>query len=148
MANVGTVRIYRPDPAFGDEMHRSGRATYSVRRLSPTRVAIAVMGEVDATNGRDLGRYVERHTGISRQLVLDLRAVDFFGGLGFTALYYIAVHCTRNDVDWTIVGGHPVRRLLSICDAEGELPLADDLPAALARLDRLAQCRHHVAPTG
>ena len=64
---------------------------------------------------------------VRRQLVLDLRAVDFFGGHGFTALYYIAVHCTRSDADWTIVGGHPVRRLLSICDAEGELPLAESL---------------------
>ncbi|HET7667971.1 MAG TPA: STAS domain-containing protein [Mycobacterium sp.] len=148
MANVGTVRIYRPDPAVTDEIERCGRATFSVRRLSATRVAVAVVGDVDATNSRELGRYVERHTGISRQLVLDLRAVDFFGGHGFTALYYIAVHCTRSDVDWTIVGGHPVRRLLSICDAEGELPLAESLPAALSRLDRVAQCRHHVASTG
>jgi anti-anti-sigma factor len=148
MADVGTVRIYRPDPVFADEMQRYGRATFSVRRLSPTRVAVAVRGDIDATNGRALGHYVERHTGISRQLMLDLRAVDFFGGKGFTALYYIAVHCSRNDVDWMIIGSHPVRRLLSICDAEGELPLADDLPAALARLDRLARCRHRVAPAG
>ena len=148
MANVGTVRIYRPDPASTDEMQRCGCATFSVRRLSATRITVAVMGDIDATNGRALGHYVERHTGISRQLVLDLRAVDFFGGQGFTALHYIAVHCTRSDVDWTIVCGHPVRRLLTICDAEGEFPLADDLLAALARLDRVAQCRHRVAPTG
>ena len=146
MANVGTVRIYRPDPAFADEMQRCGRATFSVRRLSSTRVAVAVMGDIDATNGRALGYYVERHTGISRQLMLDLRAVDFFGGKGFTALYYIAVHCTRSDVDWVIVGGSPVRRLLSICDPDGGLPIVDDLPSALDRLDRHAQCHQHVAP--
>ena len=148
MADVGTVRIYRPDPVFADEMQRYGRATFSVRRLPPTGVAFEVGGNSDATNCRCRAHYVERHTGISRQLMLDLRAVDFFGGKGFTALYYIAVHCSRNDVDWMIIGSHPVRRLLSICDAEGELPLADDLPAALARLDRLARCRHHVAPAG
>ena len=148
MANVGTVRIYRPDPALACELHRCGRATFSVRRLSPTRLAVAVVGDIDATNCRALGHYVERHTGISKQLVLDLRAVDFFGGQGFAALHYISVHCTRSDVDWMIVGGHPVRRLLSICDAEGELPLADDLLSALARLDRRGQCRKHVAPAG
>ena len=75
----------------------------------------------------ETAHYVERHTGISKQLVLDLRAVDFFGGHEFTALYYISVHCARNDVDWMIIGSHPVRRLLSICDPEGELPLVDDL---------------------
>jgi anti-anti-sigma regulatory factor len=99
------------------------------------------MGDVDALNARELGRYVERHTHLSKQLVLDLRAVDFFGTQAFTALYYICVYCTRSDVDWIIVGGFPVRRLLSICDPEGELPFVDDLSSGLARLDRLAQCR-------
>jgi anti-anti-sigma regulatory factor len=105
------------------------------------------LGDVDATNGRTLAHYVERHTGISRQLVLDLRAVNFFGGPGFSALHYISVHCARCDVDWMIVGGSPVRRLLSICDPDSELPLVDDLPSALARLDRSTQCHQHVAST-
>lgn len=147
MAPVGTVRIYRPDPASADGLKRLGRATFAVRHLSSTRMAVAVVGEIDAVNGRGLGRYVERHTGISTQLVLDLRAVDFFGTQGFTALYYINVHCARADVDWVIVGSPPVRRVLAICDPDGELPLVDDLRSALARLDRHAQCRRPVAPT-
>jgi anti-anti-sigma regulatory factor len=148
MPAVGTIRINRPDPASANELQRCGRATFAVRRLSSTRVTVAVMGELDALNGRALGRYVERHTGVSRQLVLDLRAVDFCGTEAFTAFYYISVHSARSDADWMIIASHPVRRLLSICDPEGELPLADDLPSALARLDRFAQCHHHAAPTG
>jgi anti-anti-sigma factor len=144
MAAVGTIRLYRPDSALEDELQRCGRATFALRHPSSTRVAVAVVGDIDAVNGRALGRYVERHTRISQQLVLDLRAVDFCGTHAFTALYYVSVHCARSDVDWMIVGSHPVRRLLSICDPEGELPLADDLPSALARLDRLPQCRHQV----
>jgi anti-anti-sigma factor len=112
------------------------------------RCAVSVVGEIDAVNGRELGRFIERHTGISIQLVLDLRAVDFFGSQGFTTLHYISVHCTRSDVDWIIVGSPPVQRLVSICDPEGELPLVEDLPSGLARLDRLANCRHHAAPAG
>jgi hypothetical protein len=79
--------------------------------------------------------------------VVDLRAVDFFGGQAFTALYYISVRCARGDVDCVIIGSPPVRRLLSICDPGGDLPLVDDLPCALERLDRLAQ-RHHIDPAG
>ena len=101
--------IYRSDPASADELHRCGRATFSVRRLSPTRLAVAVVGDIDATNCRALGHYVERHTGISRQLVLDLRAVDFFGSQAFTALYYISLRCANSDVDWMIIGSPPVR---------------------------------------
>jgi anti-anti-sigma factor len=129
-------------------MQRCGRATFSARRLSPTRTAVAVLGEIDAVNARALARYVESHTGISRQLVLDLRAVDFFGTHGFTALYYISVHCARSDVDWVIVGSPPVRRLLEICDRDGELPRVDDLASALRRLDRFARCHQHASSAG
>ena len=144
MAAVGAVRIDYPETVSVDEMQRCGRATFSLRRPSSTRTAVAAVGEIDAVNGRALGRYVESHTGISKQLVLDLRAVDFVGTQAFTALYYISVHCARTDVDWTILGSAPVRRLLAICDPEGELPLADDVLSGLARLDRHAQCHHSI----
>ena len=148
MAAVGTMRTYHPDPGPVDELQHGGRATFAVRQTCPTRAAVAVIGDVDALNSRELGRYVERHTHLSKQLVLDLRAVDFFGGQAFTALYYISVYCACSDVDWIIVGSPPVRRLLSICDPEGELPLVDDLSSGLTRLDRLAQRRYHITPSG
>ena len=141
---AGTVRMFRPDPAPVDDLQRCGRATLAVRHPSPTRAAVAVVGDVDAVNARELGRYVERHTQKSKQLVLDLRAVDFFGCQAFTALYYVGVYCARRDVDWIIVGGPPVQRLMSICDPEGELPLVDDLSSGRTRLDRLAQCRYAI----
>jgi anti-anti-sigma factor len=143
-----TVRIFRSDPGSADEQRQCGRATFAARRLSPTRLAVAVMGDLDAANSRELGHFVETHTGISRQLVLDLRAVDFAGTQAFTALYYISVHCARNDVDWVIVAGPAMARLLSICDPEGELPLVDDLSVGLARLSRSARCRQHVPSAG
>ncbi len=148
MAAVGTVRIGSPNPASVDEYRQCGRATFAVRRLSTSRLAVAVIGELDAGNGRNLGRFVEQHTGISRQLVLDLRAVDFAGTQAFTALYYISVHCARSDVDWIIVASHPVRRLLSICDPDCELPLVDDLPSGLQHLTRSARCHQHVPSAG
>ena len=141
MAAIKTERIFGSSTSSDEDQTRCGSAVFATRPCSSNRIAIAVLGEVDAVNGREFARYVERHTRVSRQLVLDLRAVDFFGSQGFTALFYISVHCTRSDVDWAIVASPPVRRLLSICDPESELPLAEDLGAALSRLDRLAQRR-------
>ncbi|KWX67032.1 STAS domain-containing protein [Mycobacterium sp. NAZ190054] len=148
MVAVSTEHTYRPAVAQTEEQQRSGNATFAARHCSSHRVAVAVIGEIDAVNGRALARYVERHTRVSRQLVLDLRAVDFFGSQGFTALYYISVHNARNDVDWVIVGSPAVQRLLAICDPDGELPLTGDLSSGLARLDRLAHSRHHVKWSG
>lgn len=144
----GTIRLYRPDPASAERSMQHGRATFVIERQTPTRTEITVIGDIDAANGRALGSYVERHTGTSRQMILDLRAVDFFGSQGFTALYYISVHCTRSDVDWMVLGGPPVRRLLSICDPDGELPLATDSEPASARLDQLARRRHRTMSVG
>ena len=132
-------------PAPGDDRKRCGNATFAARRCTRHRIAVGVRGEIDALNGRDFGRYVVNHTRASQQLILDLRAVDFFGTQGFKALYYISVHCARADVDWTIVASRPVRRLLAICDPGGELPLADNLRSALSRLDRIAHSRHHTS---
>ncbi|MGA5466051.1 STAS domain-containing protein [Mycobacterium sp. NPDC050041] len=127
-----------------DGVELTGRAAFAVRRHSPARVVVTVDGEIDATNGRALGRFVERHTGISTQLVLDLSDVEFFGCQGFRALYYIGVHCARSDVDWALVGSPAVRRLLQILDPNNELPLVEDLAAAESRLDCLARC-HRLA---
>jgi anti-anti-sigma factor len=148
MTTAAPVRMHRMDAASADDLHHCGRATFAVRHSSSTRVVVAVVGEIDAVNARALGSYVEGHLRLSKQLMLDLRAVDFVGTQAFKALYYVSVRCARRDVDWIVVGSHPARRLLSICDPEGELPLVDDLLSGLARLDHLAQCRYHSAPAG
>jgi anti-anti-sigma factor len=128
-------------PAVG-ETQKCGRAAFEVHHLTAERVRIAVTGEIDATNRQALGRFVERHIRISQQLVVDLCKVDFFDSQGFTALYYVSVHCARRDVDWMIVGNRVVDRILRICDSEGELPVVDDLGAAVDRLDRCAKYHH------
>jgi anti-anti-sigma factor len=144
MAAVGTSRLYRPELAWMEKPEACHRARFAMRRLSSSRVLVTVEGDIDATNGRSLGRYVERNTGASMQLVLDLSGVNFFGTEGFAALHYISVSCARNDMDWMIVGGRDVQRLVRICDPEEILPLADRLESALARLDRIAG-RHNPA---
>jgi anti-anti-sigma factor len=141
MIDVGTIRVFRPDPATAEAPQLRGRAVFSIRPLSPTLSVVTAVGEVDATNGRDLGRYVECHTAAGTQLIVDLTGVTFFGSQGFSALHYMGVSCTRSDVDWVIVPGGEVRRLLRVCDPQGELPLADSVDSARARLERVTR-RH------
>jgi anti-anti-sigma factor len=148
MAALGTVERRKLINAWTHDVQRCGSATFSVRHSVPTRVVVAVVGDIDAFHARALGRYVERHVRMSKQLVLDLRAVDFAGAQAFTALYYISVHCARRDVDWIIIGSRSVRRLLSLLDPDGELPMVDDLATGLSRLDHLAQCHYRIAGAG
>ncbi len=148
MIDVGTVRIFRPDPSTAEAPQQCGRAVFSIRSLSPTLFVITASGEIDATNGRELGRYVERHTAPATQLIVDLSEVSFFGSQGFSALHYMSVSCTRIDVDWVVVPGGEVRRLLRICDPQGELPFAEGVDSARARLDRATRRRQPVSWAG
>ena len=128
-----------------DGVEAFGRARYSTHLYFPALQIVTVDGAVDAANHRDLGRYVVRHLHPTTQLLLDLRAVDFFGAQGFSALYYISVRCSRLDVDWTVVGGRDVKRLLRILDPGHVLPLADDFDSACVHLEHLV-CRRYPLP--
>ncbi|MBP1819515.1 STAS domain-containing protein [Mycobacterium sp. OAE908] len=147
-----TARLYRSQLSAADESadesERCGRAALALRHLSARRLLITATGDLDATNARSLGRFVERNTGVSKQLVLDLSDVEFFGTEAFAALHYVSVHCARHNVDWMFIGDRIVRRIVGICDPHAELPLAQDMAAALARLDHLAHCRHSVQSAG
>jgi anti-anti-sigma factor len=101
--------------------------------VTPKRVLVTAAGDIDATNRQALGRFGERHIRVSQELILDLSDVDFFGSQGFTALHYISVRCAGRDMDWMLVCNRSVRRILQICDPDGELPMADDTGIALAR---------------
>jgi anti-anti-sigma factor len=138
--DIGTSR-----ESIADGSESSGRARFSAHLYFPTLQIVTVEGDVDATNHRDLGRYVVRHLHPTTQLLLDLRAVNFFGAQGFSALYYISVRCARLDVDWAVVGGHDVDRLLRILDPGHVLPLADDFHSAWQHLEGLV-CRRHPLP--
>ncbi len=145
MTTASPVQLRHVHLPSADEVHQTDRALFTAQELTDGRVLVGVQGDVDATNRHELGRFVARHARVSKQLILDLTGVDFFGSQGFTALYYVSVQCARRDVDWMIAGGRTVRRILRICDPDGELPLIPDLEAALSRLDHVAKCRHAMA---
>jgi anti-anti-sigma factor len=142
---ASTVQLNHVHLPSADDIQKCGRAVFTAQNLTESRVLVEVRGDVDATNRHALGRFIQHHTRVSKQLVLDLSAVDFFGSQGFTSLYYVSTHCVRRDVDWMVVGGPTVLRILRICDPDGELPVVGDFSAALARLDHVAKARHAVA---
>ena len=105
MPTAHTVRLYRAQLSSADESERCGRGAFAVRHLSEMRLLITATGDLDATNARALGRFVERHTGVSKQLVLDLSDVEFFGSEGFAALHYVSVHCATTSTGCSSAAG-------------------------------------------
>ena len=130
MAPPGTSRLYRPDPERVGRDERWGRAE-ATATIATDPVVIAVRGEVDASNGRALTSYVERHAAIAGTLVLDLSSVTFFGTAGLTALRRIDLCCDR--IGWLLVASPAVRRALRACHAE-DLPQAESAAVAVGAL--------------
>lgn len=119
-------------------------ASYTSAQMGSTMLTVTVKGELDARNARGLAEYVETVLDGVRRLVVDLRGLTFFGTQGFSCLHYVNVMCSRRDVNWVVVPGAEVDRLLRICDPEGGLPVTGTLDAAIAAVARPP--RTHLRP--
>jgi len=131
MAPIGTCRVYRPDPSSIGIGEHWGRASASVV-LQPA-VVVSIRGEVDASNATQLAGYLERHVAIAGALVVDATAVDFFGAPALAALHRVDRCCASIGVNWRLIEGPAVRRVIRICDAT-DLPRAENVESALREL--------------
>ena len=136
MAPIGTCRVYRPDPEFIGIGEHWGRAGASVV-LQPA-VVVSVFGEVDASNANRLAGYLERHVAIAGALVVDATAVEFFGAPALAALHRVDRCCAAIGVDWRLIEGPAVRRVIRVCDAT-DLPRAENVESAIRELGVDAQ---------
>ncbi len=106
------------------------------RELSPTTVLVAAFGEIDAASAAGLSERIEEHLEGYRQLVLDLSRLEFFGTAGYSVLHRVHSRCARAGVDWVLVPGPEVGRLLRVCDPDGIVPTASNIVSAVAALAR------------
>jgi anti-anti-sigma factor len=116
--------------------NHSGPDPVRARELSATTILVAAVGEVDAASAANLSECIERHLPGYRQLVLDLSRLVFFGAAGYSVLHRVHSRCVRFGVDWVLVPGPEVTRLLRVCDPDGILPTAPNIVSAVAALAR------------
>ena len=106
------------------------------RELSATTVLVTAYGEIDAATAPGFGENIERNLPGYRQLVLDLSRLEFFGTAGYSVLHRVHSRCARAGVDWVLVPGPEVQRLLRVCDPDGIMPSAPNIVSAVAALAR------------
>jgi anti-anti-sigma factor len=106
------------------------------RELSATTVLVAAFGEVDAASAAALSQRIEEHLGGYRQLVLDLSRLEFFGTAGYSVLHRVHSRCARTGMEWVLVPGAEVQRLLRVCDPDAIMPTAPNIVSAVATLAR------------
>lgn len=114
----------------------AGANLVRTRQLSATTVMVTGFGEIDATSASRLSESIECHLPGYRQLVLDLSRLEFFGTAGYSMLNRVHSRCTRAGMNWVLVPGREVSRLLRVCDPDGILPTAPNIVSAVAALAR------------
>ena len=116
-----------------------GKDLVRSRELSRSTVLVTVSGEVDASTAAKLCARIEREVAGYRQLVLDTSEVEFFGTAGYSLLHRLHSRCAGAAVDWVLVAGPEVQRLLRVCDPDGMLPTSANIVSAVATLARGSQ---------
>jgi anti-anti-sigma factor len=131
MTPIGTCRVYRPDPTSVGIGEQWGKA--SVRAALEPAVVVSIRGEVDGSNAARLANYIERHVAIAAALVVDTSTVDFFGTSALAVLHKVDRCCAASGVDWRLVVGPALRRVMRVCGTT-DLPEAANLESALRQL--------------
>ena len=111
-------------------------AAFSTRLVRPSTAVVTVCGELDAANARQFTEYALGHISRSKDLILDLTAVEFFAVSCFPVLHNLNLRCTREGVEWALIPSAAVSRVLRVCDSQRQLPTSSTVAASLSRLLR------------
>jgi anti-anti-sigma factor len=111
------------------------RLRMSAGRVSSCTV-IAVRGEVDAANARELSAFATDNLEGCCQLLVDLSELTFFGTEGLSALHKINAACLQRGIPWLIVAKAHVSRMLRICDPADALPKVGSATDGMAMMDK------------
>jgi anti-anti-sigma factor len=130
-----TVSLAPGTPSAASARRRQ-RAHFSRCSIGSSIELVTVGGEIDAANALSLGKFVEEDLDSTSRLIVDLRGLSFFGTQGFSILHRINVMCSRYAVNWVVIPGAEVDRVLRICDPDACLLVADTLNEAITAATR------------
>lgn len=119
-------------PTYGDSEPELFRAL----KLSAATVLMTGLGAVDAAGVKQLAERIDRNLRGYRQLVLDLSRIEHVSPEGYALLDHVNIRCARTGVDWVLVPGPAVDRLLHLCDPAAAIPIAPNIVSAVATLAR------------
>lgn len=109
-------------------------ASFTAHWHRPSAVLVRATGEIDAVNANHLAEYATRYLDGHRTLVLDLQGLRFFGTDGLVALDRVRRHCKAQGIDWTVIPGDAVTKLLTLSGDMAAYPVNDAIPDVWKKL--------------
>jgi anti-anti-sigma factor len=131
MSSSLTQSASRPGVGIPNSATRHS-ARFEATALQPSATVVTAHGDLDAANSQHFADFSLQQA--ADALIVDLSGVQFFGTAGFSALHTLNVRCAGAGIDWILVPGAAVSRLLRICDPDATLPRAETVDTALDAL--------------
>lgn len=92
---------------------------------------VTINGAIDAMNVDQVTEYSRHFVLPDKPIVLDLSGVECLAAQGIRFLHRIDEACRAADVEWALIAGPAVTRLLQITGDEAAFPLFDSVREAL-----------------
>ena len=99
----------------------------------PGVVVVTVTGDIDPSNSDSVSRYVHRLVAEGNPVILDLSDVGFLSVQGLRALLSLADDGAKTGMQWAVVAGARVIRLLSLLGHGNSIPTVSTLTEAERR---------------
>ncbi len=92
---------------------------------------LTISGAVDLNNIDQVSDYTRRFILTDKPFILDLRGVDYFASEAVAFLHGIETVCRASGMEWALVPGTVVGRVLHIVDEEASFPAVASVHEAL-----------------
>lgn len=86
-------------------------------------LVVRITGELDLANATEVRRFVTERVQPDRRLMLDLSEADFAGTALLPILAEVSDKATRRRVEWVLLVGRAVHRLLKAADVVAHFPV-------------------------
>jgi anti-anti-sigma factor len=95
---------------------------------------VQIGGEIDACNADRVSENVSCYAATASALVVDTTAVEFCSLKALRDLMALDQRCHDTGIQWVLVAGGALRRLLEVAGVNSTLPQADSISRALQSL--------------
>ena len=109
-------------------------------------IVVTISGEINDSNMDRVRQSVRRFILAEKPLVLDLSGVGSFSAQSISLLYAVDDECRTAGVEWLLIAGQPVLRVLGTSDYRDNFPTTESVPEALHHIVDVIGARRQLLP--
>ncbi|MFE5875510.1 STAS domain-containing protein [Rhodococcus sp. NPDC056506] len=120
-----------PSTQLGPIVETQGFAAW---RVAPSTVLIQVDVDLDKLSAPALQELLSSYAAEWSRVILDLSNSLFVGAVCLELFAELNSRSRAHDFQWSVIGSHPLRRLLRAARAEEEFPVTNSVEGAMRAL--------------